>query len=52
LTGRRTTKIRALNSDPGTASNCSRRQRAAPLFDFVLFGGTGDLAMRPLLPAP
>jgi glucose-6-phosphate 1-dehydrogenase len=40
-----------MNSDLRTANNSAGRHRSAPPFDLVVFGGTGDLAMRKILPA-
>src|SRR5260370_20321479 len=43
-----------LYSSLATQIGLCRRRRTVPLlnpFDFVLFGGTGDLAMRKLIPA-
>ena len=40
-----------MNADPRSPSASAAARQASPAFDLVLFGGTGDLAMRKLLPA-
>src|SRR3974377_1612774 len=40
-----------MNADAHDATNKQRGHREPSVFDLVIFGGTGDLAMRRILPA-
>ena len=40
-----------MSPSPGLAPHCAARPAPVPAADFVVFGGTGDLAVRKLLPA-
>ena len=40
-----------MNTDTRSQASSNGNRTSAPAFDLVLFGGTGDLAMRKLLPA-
>jgi glucose-6-phosphate 1-dehydrogenase len=40
-----------MNTDPRPQTSAGGSRPAPPAFDLILFGGTGDLAMRKLLPA-
>jgi glucose-6-phosphate 1-dehydrogenase len=40
-----------MNADAPAATSQQRGHRQPPAFDLVIFGGTGDLAMRKILPA-